>query len=177
MKKKTFFIFFLIFFIFNSITYATDEIINSEMESLKITSFIKEGQAYTKESFPNLDIKSLLDSSINGQIDNGSLFKQFISLFGKELKNSFSLIGNVLLIVVIHSVLKSFGSNSKEGIVQIAYYAQYTLIVTIIMTNFSEIINQIRETISNLVGFTSILIPILLALISISRKYCNNFCN
>lgn len=50
----------------------------------------------------------------------------------------------------------------------IAYYIEYVLIVTLVMTNFSEIINMVRDTINNLVGFMNSLIPILLALITSS---------
>lgn len=52
--------------------------------------------------------------------------------------------------------------NNKTG--EITYYVQYVLIVTLIMTNFSETIVLIKNTINNLVGFINCLLPILLAL-------------
>ncbi|MBE5820537.1 MAG: hypothetical protein E7310_07000 [Clostridiales bacterium] len=56
----------------------------------------------------------------------------------------------------------------------IAYYIEYILIVTLVMHNFSEIINMVKDTINNLVGFMNSLVPILMALMTSSRKYC--FC-
>lgn len=47
---------------------------------------------------------------------------------------------------------------------KITYYVQYVLIVTLVMTNFSEVINLIKDTINSLVGFLNSLLPILLAL-------------
>ncbi len=44
------------------------------------------------------------------------------------------------------------------------YYVQYILIVTLVMSNFSDIINLARDTIQNLVGFSHTLIPILITL-------------
>ena len=44
------------------------------------------------------------------------------------------------------------------------YYVQYILIVTLIMSNFSDIINLAKNTIQNLVGFSQSLIPILITL-------------
>lgn len=59
----------------------------------------------------------------------------------------------------------------NEGISQITYYVQYILIVTLIMTNFTETIVLIKDTINNLVGFINCLLPILLALMITTRKY------
>lgn len=47
---------------------------------------------------------------------------------------------------------------------EITYYVQYILIVTLVMTNFSEIIVLIKNTVNSLVGFLNSLLPILLAL-------------
>ena len=47
---------------------------------------------------------------------------------------------------------------------QIIYFVQYILIVTLIMSNFTEIIKLIKETANNLVGFINLLMPLLLTL-------------
>lgn len=44
------------------------------------------------------------------------------------------------------------------------YYVQYIAIVTIIMTNFSDIVNLVKETTTNLIGFMNTLIPVLISL-------------
>ena len=140
MIKKILVIFFILIFSFiNYITYATDEIITSQMEALNISSFVKEGEKYTKEVFPDMNLNDFLSSAIKGQVDNKGILNTIFSLFGKELKNVISLLGSILLVVVIHSILKSFSDNlENKGIGQIAYYIEYILIVTIIMVNFSE---------------------------------------
>lgn len=45
------------------------------------------------------------------------------------------------------------------------YYVQYLLVVTLIMTNFAEIIEITKTTIQNLVGFMQNLVPILITLL------------
>ena len=55
-----------------------------------------------------------------------------------------------------------------DGISQITYFVQYLLIVTLIMTNFSSIITNVKETIQHLVGFSYSLIPLLLSLMMIT---------
>ena len=143
------------------------------MEQLNISSFIKEGEKYTKNTFPEINIQNLLNSAIKGEIDNKTVLNRILSLFGDELLNSISLIASILVVVIIHGILKAFSDNlENHGVAQIAYYVEYILIVTLIMTNFSKIITEINEAISNLVGFATMLFPILLALMSASRKYC-----
>ena len=62
--------------------------------------------------------------------------------------------------------MKSIGENlGNDSTSQIAYFIEYILIITIIMSNFANIITSIQNTISNLVGFMNSLVPILIALI------------
>lgn len=69
------------------------------------------------------------------------------------------------MIIVIHSILKSISDSlENKSISQITYYVQYILIVTLIMSNFADIINLAKTTIQNLVGFSYSLLPILLTL-------------
>lgn len=187
MIKKIIVLFIIIYFSIIPLSYATDAIISSQMEALNLSSFIKEGEAYTKEIFPDMDLNSFLNSAIRGEIDNKIIVKGILSVFGDELVSAISLLGTVLIVVIIHSLLKNFTENlnNGEGIGQIAYYVEYILIVTLIMANFSNIINMIKESISNLVGFVNSLVPILLALMAATRKCdisivnsaCNNICN
>ena len=174
MIKKIIIIYFLInLFIFPNV-YATDEMVSSQMDALNISSFINEGEKYTEDIFPDINLNDLLNSAIRGEIDNKGIYKGILSLFGNEISSSISLLASILVIIVIHSLLKNFTDNlsKNEGIGQIAYYVEYILIVALIMANFSNIINMIKESISNLVGFVNCLIPILLALMSASRKCC-----
>ncbi|MCI9365682.1 MAG: hypothetical protein HFJ54_03590 [Clostridia bacterium] len=71
----------------------------------------------------------------------------------------------ILIIVVIHSIIKNISDGlGNSEVSNITYYIQYILIVTLIMTNFADIIGMIKETVNNLVGFLNSLLPILLAL-------------
>lgn len=70
-----------------------------------------------------------------------------------------------MVVIVVHSILKSITDGlENKSISQITYYVQFILIVTLVMSNFSDIINLARNTIQNLVGFSSSLIPILITL-------------
>ena len=70
-----------------------------------------------------------------------------------------------MAIIVIHSILKSISESlENDNISKLIYYAQYILIVTIIMSNFSEIVKLVQNTTINLVAFMNMLVPLLITL-------------
>ena len=142
-----------------------EEIIKSQQESLNIANFIKETQKYTEKTFKGIDINSLFTSAIKGNIDNKTIIKTITNVVGKEVINCISILGSILVIIVIHSIFKSISEGLKNNTIsQITYYVQYILIATLIMTNFADILNMIRNSITNLVGFMNSLIPLLVTL-------------
>ena len=163
--KKIIIIFILILTIPN-IVQATDEIIESQLEALNLSSFIQEGEKYTKESFNNLDIGQVLNSAIKGKIDAKTIYSSVLKILGDEITSSITLIGGILAIIVIHAILKNIGENiGNNSISQIAYYVEYILIVTLIMKSFLTVIDMVKDAIVNLVSYINILIPLLLALV------------
>lgn len=168
MIRKIIILFIIIHIFIIPTSFATDEIISSQMEALNLSSFINEGEKYTEDIFPDMNLDTLLNSAIRGEINNQQIYKGILSIFGDEIVSAISLLGSILIIIVIHSLLKSFTENlsKNEGIGQIAYFVEYILIVTLVMANFTNIINMMKEAISNLVGFVNCLVPILLALMS-----------
>ena len=165
MKKILILVLLLLILIPNS-SIATEQIIDDQMEALNLSSFITEGEKYTKEAFPDLNVEDLITNSLTGQIDNSILYKALLKLLGKEVVSSITMLGSILVIIVLHSILKSIGENlGNDSVSKIAYFIEYILIITIIMSNFATIITTIQNTISNLVGFMNTLVPILIALV------------
>lgn len=144
----------------------TSEILQSQQDSLNISSFLKEVERYTSSIYEDLDVSELFNSALTGSVNNEKLFKSVLSLLGKEIKSSITVLGSIIVIIVIHSILKSISEGlENKSISQITYYVQYILIVTLIMTNFVQILDMIKDSIQNLVGFMDCLIPILMTLI------------
>ncbi len=147
-------------------TVDTDAILKSQQDTLNVSSFLKEVEKYTSSTFQDVDVGELFNSALTGNVDNGKLFKGIISLLGKEVTSSITVLGSIIIIIVIHSILKSISEGlENKSISQITYYVQYILIVTLIMTNFAQVLNMIKESIQNLVGFMDCLIPMLMTLI------------
>ena len=142
-----------------------DNTIQSQQETFGISSFIENSKKYTGEFFEDIDISNILKSAIKGEIDNSTIYKKILNLLGKEVQTGIKSLISILAIIIIHSILKSISESlENDNISKLIYYVQYIAIVTIIMSNFSDIINLVKETTINLVGFMNTLIPVLISL-------------
>lgn len=165
MLKKILIIFFIIV-VFSGKAQATDAIIESQLNALNLSSFIQEGEKYTKNIFKDIDIEDVLKSAISGNINKKNMYSTILRLLGEEIASSITIIGGILAIIVMHAILKNIAENiGNNSISQVAYYAEYILIVTLVMTSFTNVIDMVKTTITNLVGYINILIPLLLALV------------
>lgn len=167
--KRFLLILFIIFTIY-PISYVraenlTQQMIKEEQDTFGISDFVKETDKYTNDFFDDINVSDVLNSAINGKVDNSNILKKILNLFGKEIVSSLKTIIAVLTIVLIHSIIKVVAENLEtSNISKIVYYVQYILIVTIIMSNFSDLILSITNTIQNLVGFMNTLVPLLITL-------------
>lgn len=167
--KKIIYVFILMAIFINliiPISIATEEeTLEEQQEEFGIGEFIEKTEEYSGEFFEGIDINEILDNAIKGQVDNQTILKKVLSLLGGQLVNGLTVLGSVLAIVIIHSILKSVSESLKnDTISKLIYYVQYILIVTIIMMNFSDIVQVVKDTCNNLVGFMNILIPLLISL-------------
>lgn len=168
---KTFLFISSFLFLFSPLSFATeethtDDIIESQKQTLNIGGFIEEAKKYTEDNFEGIDLNELFSSAMTGDIDNKTLLKSIVSMIGKEVVDAITVIGSIIVIIIIHSILKSISEGlDNKSISQITYYVQYILIVTLIMVNFGDILNMVRTTVQDLVGFMNSLIPLLMTLI------------
>lgn len=140
-------------------------VVTSQEETFGITSFIENSKQYTGEFFEDIDVGDILNSAIKGDIDNSKIYKKILNSLGKEVQTGIKSLVSILVIIIIHSILKSISESlENDNISKLIYYVQYIAIVTIIMGNFSDIINLVKETSTNLVGFMNTLIPVLVSL-------------
>ena len=152
-------------------TESNEDIINSQKSSLNIGEFLKQAEKYTKDVFKDTDYEELLNSAIKGEIDNSKLGTSILNIIGKETLESVKTIGIIIIIIVIHSVLKSLTDGlENKSVSQIVYYVQYILIVTVILSSFADIITMLKNSIQDLVGFANALVPVLMTLIISTGK-------
>lgn len=150
-----------------NVSYADSgtQMIKEQQEEFKIQDFIKGAEEYSGEFFEGINVNDVLEQAIKGNVNNSAFAKRILNLFGKEVAANVKAIVGILAIIVIHSILKSISESlENDGISKLVYYVQYILIVTIIMSNFSDIIKLVQDTTSNLLGFMNMLVPLLVTL-------------
>lgn len=144
---------------------AEDNTIETQKETFGINSFIENSKQYTGEFFADADISEILNSAISGKVDNSKIYKKILNILGTEVQTGIKSLLSILAIIIIHSILKSISESlENDSISKLIYYVQYIAIVTIIMSNFSDIINLVKQTSNNLIGFMNTLIPVLVSL-------------
>ncbi len=139
--------------------------LESQEKTFGISSFIQNSKQYTGEFFEDIDISDILNSAIKGEIDNSNIYKKILSKLGNEVQNGVKSLACILAIIIIHSILKSISESlENDNISKLIYYVQYIAIITVIMSNFSDIITLVKDTTTNLIGFMNTLIPVLISL-------------
>ena len=159
---------FFLMWINHTISYATDnEVLESQKKAVGIPEFIEEAEDYTKETLEGTGInpEEVLNEAIEGNLNHSKLIGFLFKILGNEVKNAVTTVGIILVIIVIHSILKSISDGlENQGISKVIFYVEYILIVTLIMANFADIIKMAVGAISSLVDITNLLLPILITL-------------
>ena len=160
-KIITIIVMVLIVFLSN-LSYANDnQTIIEQQEEFKIQDFIKNAEKFTGEFFEDIDINEILNDAIKGEVDNSTI----LNILGKEVTTNIKSLVSILAIILIHSILKSISESlENNNISKLIYYVQYILIVTVIMSNFTDIIKLVQDTTGNLIGFMNALVPLLITL-------------
>lgn len=96
-KRKTkiikLLILIILFFLIQPPVCATqEEILQTQSETLNIKEFVSKANQYTKDVFNDIDAENLLNDAITGKIDNQTIFKKILNLFGKEVKETIKII-------------------------------------------------------------------------------------
>ena len=148
-----------------SSTTSQEEIISSQTDALGISTFLSDSEKYTQDTFGDIDISELFTQSLSGNIDNNAIMEIVFALLGDNVKTALTTIASVMVVVIIHSILKAISENlGNENVSKIAYYIEYILIITLVLTNFSSIITEMKQAVQNLTGFANTLIPLMITL-------------
>lgn len=126
---------------------------------------MKESKKYTENIFPDLDLNTVFESGIQGKLNLFGISGMIIDLLGDELKIGISGIIAILIIIIIHSVLKAIIENlSNSNVGQIAYFVQYLAIISIITSNFTDILFITKNAINEIINFMRLFVPMLITL-------------
>lgn len=177
MKRRIICIFIVFIIMFAPQSFCVnEETLKEQQETFEIGSFIKNSKEYINEDFlEDNDINKIFESAIKGKVDNKTFLSRLFRIFGKEVKKTLITVSSIIVIILVHSILKSISESlENDTIAKLIYYVQYILIATIIFGNFAEIIQMVKEASANIVGFINVLVPLLSSLMLFTRKYYHN---
>ena len=167
MKSKILYLIIVIILILMPDAYcSSEETLNEQKKDFEISTFITNAKQYAgDEIFESDDLNKIFETAVKGQVDNKIFLNRIISVLGKEFKSTLGAVSSILAIIIIHSILKAISESlENENIAKLIYYVQYILIVTIIMSNFSDIVSLVKDATANMVGFINLLLPLLTSL-------------
>ena len=142
-----------------------EEILNAQKVSFGIDSFLEEASKYSKRLSNDININSILESAMAGNIENVFDLNFLKNIFLNEVSVTIELMINVLIIIVIHSIFKAITENLENSTASnVVYLAQYFSIVTVITDTFLIVLDMTKSTISDVISFMNILVPLLISL-------------
>lgn len=116
MKIKIILLIMLMFIVTTTnITFASADMMASTEEALDISSFLSEAGKYTEEVFKDIDFSETLDEAIKGKIDTSGIGKEILEMLGIEIKEQITIISSIIIIIIIHSILKSFSDGLENS--------------------------------------------------------------
>lgn len=144
-----------------------EDLITSQKATLGIQDFLNSAKNYTLDVFPEINLDNFFNTAIyNGKVDASIMLPGITRIINNEIKFAVSLMINVLVVIIIHSIFKSIieglENNSSS---KIAYFAQYLIIVTLIINTFLSILKITKAAITDIISFMNLLIPLMTTLI------------
>ena len=85
----------------------TETILDEQQSTFGIKDFLKEAENYAPDFIKELDISNIFNMALKGNIDNSKILNKILKILGSQLTDTLKILINILLIVLIHSILKS----------------------------------------------------------------------
>ena len=173
-KKKILWLVLCVLFLFvhkvkateNDEYIRTENVIQSQKNSLKITEFLEQAKEYQSSVIEDIDMDEIFSEAISGNISAKSWKTGMFKKVFKEFSKGWSSLGTILLVILLHGVLKAITDGlQNKSVSEISYFTSYILIITIIIKNLMEIMTLIKHSIENLVSFVNCLFPVLVTLL------------
>ncbi|NLM11347.1 MAG: stage III sporulation protein AE [Clostridiaceae bacterium] len=149
-----------------------EDILKTQLESSEIRSLQKNLEKSmsdeAKELFPYYSTRQLMQELVSGNIQGSveTLPQKILNIFFAEVRNNFSLIIKLILIVFLSAFIKNLQGSFKESAVgELAYFACYTAVVTMLALGFHSVLGYAGEVLDTIDSITGFAIPSLLALL------------
>jgi len=156
--SKCFFIFFIFIF---SVSYG------ASFEIVDIKGVVDTLKDFDSELISD-DYENMIESIREGEFEFD--YKKFLGNLGnflvKEVRNNIGILVQIVIIALLMGLLHNLESAfSKDGVSQIAFYVCYILMITLLISGFTNIYNIAKDSILEITKFMNVLIPIVVGLV------------
>ena len=148
----------------NYISAEEMDIIDDFSDSLKLDEMVD----IIDNTIENSDFKDVIstDDLVTGNyIQPKTLFSKILQIVFNELYNAVIASINILIIVVIISILKTFELEKNSEIIAVANFVCYIAVSTILLDNFVDILNIFKSTITSITTIVQIASPFLMGVL------------
>jgi stage III sporulation protein AE len=145
-----------------------EEQINSDETRQLEDQINKYSNSESKELLPDFNPKSIINDISKGKFDFSikGLLDRVGRYFFKEIYLNINILIKLMVLVVLCAVLKNLqGSFLSESVGELAFYACYIVIVSILIISLNSALDLGRGIIDNMVGFMHATIPVLITLL------------
>ena len=119
----------------------------------------------TVENSEFKDIINTEDLITGNYIEPKTLFSKLIQIGFSQLYNAIISSINILIIVVIIAILKTFELEKNSEIIAVANFVCYIAVSTILLDNFVDILSIFKNTITNITTIVQIASPFLMGIL------------
>lgn len=136
-------------------------------DSLDFEEYVNKIDEYVKASgLEEIDINSVTQNFLgNGKIDNQTILKSLINMFGKEILANLKGAIVVYIIIILMSIITSFDMEEKGDITKIAKLVCFVALSTVMIKNFLEVVAAFKNVVTVLTTIMQIVSPFLLAVL------------
>lgn len=121
----------------------------------------------SKEIIPALDLKQLVKDIATGKVSFSlkDVLNNMVKYFFKEIYTNLNIILKIIVLVLLCALLQNLQSSfGREGVGEVAFYACYIFIASLLIKNFLTVLDMGRGVIDNMVVFMQAFIPTLFTL-------------
>lgn len=138
--------------------------------STDVQGFLKEIQKYANDYFPELANENFLQDLIQGKQESSeNLITKIWNVLIGEFQQNLSLILKIMGIAILCTILKSLQLNfSDTGIGEIAFYVCYLMVVSLLITSFTNVVTLCTDTVGELSNFMNMVVPLIFALMAVT---------
>ena len=161
----------LLFFLSPQIVLATEVGQTLLERQMNIVDFSEVDSVINKNTNENIDIRKLIMSAIQGELDfsPASLWDWILRNFLSEIYQNTTLMRNLIVISFLSAILKNLSVSLKETATsEMGFYTSYIVLIMIIFTTFSEAVLLVRSLIAELIAIMQAAIPLMVSLVYLS---------